>query len=208
MTLSYIQIDYDIVDKVQALFDKYGINFNYRKNIIDKMNKYAETHRGLADAFNNYDCIASGNMIYAITLKECKKWKRKLNSVGLHFSCEDDTLIYFRNGMVNSINHIISLKDLLNKSSGIITLFVNKEVDCIYNDKNVYSLEELEEIFESIDRNVNDYVKFFKSKTYSNYLNLFKERLDKFESEQKIYESSLNKIAKCVVKLLDIENEK
>lgn len=42
MTLSYIQIDYDIVDKVQALFDKYGIKFNYRKDIIEKLVKYGE----------------------------------------------------------------------------------------------------------------------------------------------------------------------
>lgn len=208
MTLSYIQIDYDIVDKVQALFDKYGIHYNYRKNIIDKLVKYGNNNRGLADAINNYDCIASGNKIYVITLNECKKWKRKLNSVGLHFSCEDDTIIYFRNGMVNSINHIIPLKDSLDNSCGITTLLVNKAVDCTYNDKNVDSLEELEEILESIDRNVNDYVKFFKSKTYKKYLNLFKERLDKFESEQKIYETSLNKITKGLVKLLDIENEK
>lgn len=206
MTLSYIQIDYDIVDKVQALFDKYGINFNYRKNIIDKLNKYAKTNRGLADAYSNYDCIANGNKIYAVTLNECKKWKRKLNSVGLHFSCEDDTFIYFRNGMVNSINHIISLKDSLDNYT--TSLLVNKEVDCNYNDKTVDSLEDLEEILESIDQNVNEYVKFFKSKTYSNYLNMLKQSLDKLESEQKIYESSLNKITKGLVKLLDIENEK
>lgn len=206
MTLSYIQIDYDIVDKVQALFDKYGINFNYRKNIIDKLNKYAETNRGLADAFSNYDCIASGSKIYAITLNECKKWKRKLNSVGLHFSNEDDTLIFFRNGMVNSINQVISLKDSLDNYT--TSLLVNKEVDCTYNDKNIDSLEELEEHLERIDKEVNEYVKFFKSKTYSNYLNMLKQSLDKLESEQKIYESSLNKITKGLVKLLDIENEK
>lgn len=206
MTLSYIQIDYDIVDKVQALFDKYGINFNYRKNIIDKLNKYAKTNRGLSDALNNYDCISSGSKIYAITLNECKKWKRKLNSVGLHFSCEDDTLIFFREGMVNSINQVISLKDSLDNYT--TSLLVNKEVDCTYNDKTVDSLEELEEILETIDRNINEYVKFFKSKTYSNYLNMLKQSLNKLESEQKIYDSSLNKITKGLVKLLDIENEK
>lgn len=206
MTLSYIQIDYDIVDKVQALFDKYGISFNYRKNIIDKLNKYAKTHRGLADAYSNYDCIANGNKIYAVTLNECKKWKRKLKSVGLHFSCEEDTFIYFRNGMVNSINHIISLKDSLDNYT--TSLLVNKEVDCNYNDKTVDSLEDLEEVLESIDQNINEYVKFFKSKTYSNYLNMLKQSLDKLESEQKIYDSSLNKVTKGLLKLLDIENEK
>lgn len=206
MTLSYIQIDYDIVDKVQALFDKYGINYNYRKNIIDKLVKYGNNNRGLSDALNNYDCISSGSNIYAITLNECKKWKRKLNSVGLHFSCEDDTLIFFREGMVNSINQVISLKDSLDNYT--TSLLVNKEVDCTYNDKTVDSLEELEEILENIDRNINEYVKFFKSKTYSNYLNMLKQSLDKLESEQKIYESSLNKITKGLVKLLDIENEK
>jgi hypothetical protein len=208
MTLSYIQIDYDIVDKVQALFDKYGINFNYRKNIIDKLNKYAETNRGLCDALNNYDCIANGSKIYAITLNECKKWKRKLKSVGLHFSNEDDTLIFFRDGMVNSINHIIPLKDSLDNSCGLTTLLVHKAVDCTYNDNNVDSLEELEENLERIDKEVNEYVKFFKSKTYANYLNMLKQSLDKLESEQKIYESSLHKITKGLVKLLDIENEK
>jgi hypothetical protein len=206
MTLSYIQIDYDIVDKVQALFDKYGINYNYRKNIIDKLNKYAETNRGLADAFSNYDCIATGDKIYAITLNECKKWKRKLNSVGLHFSSEDDNLLYFRNGMVNSMNSIEPLKEALDSNAE--TLMVNKEVDCIYDDKYVHTLEELEENLERIDKEVNEYVKFFKSKTYSNYLNMLKQSLDKLESEQKIYESSLNKITKGLVKLLDIENEK
>lgn len=206
MTLSYIQIDYDIVDKVQALFDKYGINFNYRKNIIDKLNKYAETNRGLCDALNNYDCIANGSKIYAITLNECKKWKRKLNSVGLHFSNEEDTLIFFRDGMVNSINQVISLKDSLDNYT--TSLLVNKEVDCTYNDKTVDSLEDFEEILENIDRNINEYVKFFKSKTYANYLNMLKQSLDKLESEQKIYDSSLTKITKGLVKLLDIENEK
>ena len=206
MTLSYIQIDYDIVDKVQALFDKYGINYNYRKNIIDKLDKYAKNNRGLSDALSSYDRIATGDKIYAISLNECKKWKRKLNSVGLHFSCEDDTLIFFREGMVNSINQVISLKDSLDNYT--TSLLVNKEVDCTYNDKTVDSLEELEEILENIDRNINEYVKFFKSKTYSNYLNMLKQSLDKLESEQKIYESSLNKITKGLVKLLDIENEK
>lgn len=206
MTLSYIQIDYDIVDKVQALFDKYGINFNYRKNIIDKLDKYAKNNRGLSDALSSYDRIATGDKIYAISLNECKKWKRKLNRVGLHFSCEDDNLIYFRNGMVNSVNQIISLKDSLDNYT--TSLLVNKEVDCTYNDKNVDSLEELEEHLERIDKEVNEYVKFFKSKTYSNYLNMLKQSLEKLESEQKIYESSLNKITKGLVKLLDIENEK
>jgi len=206
MTLSYIQIDYDIVDKVQALFDKYGINFNYRKNIIDKLVKYGNNNRGLSDALSSYDHIATGDKIYAITLNECKKWKRKLNSVGLHFSCEDDNLIYFRNGMVNSINQVISLKDSLD--SYTTSLLVNKEVDFTYSDKNVDSLEELEENLERIDKEVNEYVKFFKSKTYSNYLNMLKQSLDKLESEQKIYESSLHKITKGLVKLLDIENEK
>lgn len=206
MTLSYIQIDYDIVDKVQALFDKYGISFNYRKNIIDKLVKYAKTNRGLSDALNKYDCISNGSKIYAITLNECKKWKRKLNSAGLHFSCEDDNLIYFSNGMVNSINKIIPLKEALNDYT--TSLLVNKEVDFTYNDKNVDSLEDLEEILENIDRNVNEYVKFFKSKTYSNYLNMLKQSLDKLESEQKIYDSSLNKVTKGLLKLLDIENEK
>ena len=206
MTLSYIKIDYDIVDKVQALFDKYGINYNYRKNIIDKLVKYGNNNRGLSDALNNYDCIANGSKIYAITLNECKKWKRKLNSVGLHFSNEDDTLIFFRDGMVNSINQVISLKDSLDNYT--TSLLVNKEVDCTYNDKTVDSLEDLEEILESIDKNINEYVKFFKSKTYSNYLNMLKQSLDKLESEQKIYDSSLTKITKGLIKLLDIENEK
>ena len=206
MTLSYIQIDYDIVDKVQALFDKYGINFNYRKNIIDKLVKYGNNNRGLSDALNNYDCIANGSKIYAITLNECKKWKRKLNSVGLHFSNEEDTLIFFRDGMVNSINQVISLKDSLDNYT--TSLLVNKEVDCTYNDKTVDSLEDFEEILESIDRNINEYVKFFKSKTYANYLNMLKQSLDKLESEQKIYDSSLNKVTKGLLKLLDIENEK
>lgn len=206
MTLSYIQIDYDIVDKVQALFDKYGINYNYRKNIIDKLVKYGNNNRGLSDALNSYDRIATGDKIYAITLNECKKWKRKLNSVGLHFSCEDDNLIYFRNGMVNSINQVISLKDSLDNYT--TSLLVNKEVDFTYNDKNIDTLEELEENLERIDKEVNEYVKFFKSKTYSNYLNMLKQSLDKLESEQKIYESSLHKITKGLVKLLDIENEK
>ena len=62
MTLSYIQLDYDIVDKLQALFDKYGINFNYRKNIINKLVKYAENNRGLLDAYNNYDFIVYFNI--------------------------------------------------------------------------------------------------------------------------------------------------
>ena len=206
MTLSYIQIDYDIVDKIQALFDKYGINFNYRKNIIDKLVKYGNNNRGLSDALNNYDCIANGSKIYAITLNECKKWKRKLNSVGLHFSNEDDTLIYFRDGMVNSINQVVSLKYSLDNYT--TSLLVNKEVDCTYNDKTVDSLEDFEEILESIDRNINEYVKFFKSKTYANYLNMLKQSLDKLESEQKIYDSSLTKITKGLIKLLDIENEK
>lgn len=206
MTLSYIKIDYDIVDKVQVLFDKYGINYNYRKNIIDKLVKYGNNNRGLSDALNSYDRIATGDKIYAITLNECKKWKRKLNSVGLHFSCEDDNLIYFRNGMVNSINQVISLKDSLDNYT--TSLLVNKEVDFTYNDKTVDSLEELEEILENIDRNINEYVKFFKSKTYSNYLNMLKQSLDKLESEQKIYDSSLTKITKGLIKLLDIENEK
>lgn len=206
MTLSYIQIDYDIVDKVQALFDKYGINYNYRKNIIDKLVKYGNNNRGLSDALSSYDRIATGDKIYAISLNECKKWKRKLNSVGLHFSCEDDNLIYFRNGMINSVNQIIPLKDSLDNYT--TSLLVNKEVDCTYSDKNVDSLEELEEHLERIDKEVNEYVKFFKSKTYSNYLNMLKQSLEKLESEQKIYESSLNKITKGLVKLLDIENEK
>jgi hypothetical protein len=206
MTLSYIQIDYDIVDKVQALFDKYGINYNYRKNIIDKLVKYGNNNRGLSDALSSYDRIATGDKIYAITLNECKKWKRKLNSVGLHFSNEEDNLIYFRNGMVNSINQVISLKDSLDNYT--TSLLVNKEVDFTYNDKNVDSLEELEENLERIDKEVNEYVKFFKSKTYANYLNMLKQSLDKLESEQKIYESSLHKITKGLVKLLDIENEK
>ena len=206
MTLSYIQIDYDIVDKVQALLDKYGINYNYRKNIIDKLVKYGNNNRGLSDALSSYDRIATGDKIYAITLNECKKWKRKLNSVGLHFSCEDDNLIYFRNGMVNSINQVISLKDSLDNYT--TSLLVNKEVDFTYNDKNIDTLEELEENLERIDKEVNEYVKFFKSKTYSNYLNMLKQSLDKLESEQKIYESSLHKITKGLVKLLDIENEK
>lgn len=206
MTLSYIQIDYDIVDKVQALFDKYGINYNYRKNIIDKLVKYGKNNRGLSDALNNYDCIANGSKIYAITLNECKKWKRKLNSVGLHFSCEDDNFIYFRNGMVNSINQVISLKDSLDNYT--TSLLVNKEVDFTYNDKNIDTLEELEENLERIDKEVTEYVKFFKSKTYANYLNMLKQSLDKLESEQKIYDSSLTKITKGLIKLLDIENEK
>jgi hypothetical protein len=206
MTLSYIQIDYDIVDKVQALFDKYGINYNYRKNIIDKLVKYGNNNRGLSDALSSYDRIATGDKIYAITLNECKKWKRKLNSVGLHFSNEEDNLIYFRNGMVNSINQVISLKDSLDNYT--TSLLVNKEVDFTYNDKNVDSLEELEENLERIDKEITEYVKFFKSKTYANYLNMLKQSLDKLESEQKIYESSLHKITKGLVKLLDIENEK
>lgn len=206
MTLSYIQIDYDIVDKVQALFDKYGIKFNYRKNIIEKLVKYGENHRGLADAYSNYDCISNKDKIYAISVDDCKKWKRKLKSVGLHFACEDDNLLYFRNGMVNSMNNIEPLKDAL--SSNAETLMVNKEVDCIYEDKYVDSMEELEERLESIDKSVNEYVTFFKSKTYGNYMDLLKKSVEKYEADQKVYNSSLNKITKGLVKLLDIENEK
>lgn len=207
MTLSYIQIDYDIVDKVQALFDKYGISFNYRKNIIDKLVKYAENNRGLADAYSNYDCISTTkDKIYSISVADCKKWKRKLKSVGLHFSSEENTLIYFRNGMVNSMNIIEPLKDALDRNAE--SLMVEKEVDCNYDDKYVDSLEEMEEMLESIDKNVNDYVTFFKSKTYNKYMDLLKKSVEKLESEQKIYESSLNKITKGLVKLLDIENEK
>ena len=206
MTLSYIQIDYDIVDKVQALFDKYGINFNYRKDIIDKLVKYAENNRGLADAYSNYDCISNKDKIYAISVADCKKWKRKLKSVGLHFSSEDDNILYFRNGMVNSMNSIEPLKDALDTNAE--TLIVNKEVDCSYDDKYVNSLEELEERLESLDKIVNEYVTFFKSKTYDKYLDLLKKSVEKYEAEQKVYESSINKITKGLVKLLDIENEK
>lgn len=207
MTLSYIQIDYDIVDKVQALFDKYGIKFNYRKDIIDKLVKYAENNRGLADAFSNYDCISTCDKIYSISVADCKKWKRKLKSVGLHFACEDDNLIYFRNGMVNSMNSIEPLKDALDGCCAQ-PLIVNKEVDCTYDDKYVNSLEELEEKLEKLDKTVNEYVTFFKSKTYDKYFNLLKQSVEKFENEQKVYESSMNKIAKGLIKLLDIENEK
>ena len=205
MTLSYIQIDYDIVDKVQALFDKYGINFNYRKNIIDKLVKYAENNRGLSDAYNNYDFISNSSNIYGISINDCKTWKRKLKSVGLHFSCLSDTIIYFKNGMVNSINDIVSLKDSLNENT--IDLLVNKEINCTYSTQSVESMEELEEKLESIDRNVNEYVTFFKSKTYEKYLDMLKKSLDKFKTEHEVYESSLNKITNGLLKLLDIENE-
>lgn len=205
MTLSYIQIDYDIVDKLQALFDKYGINFNYRKNIINKLVKYAENNRGLSDAYNNYDFISNSGNIYGISINDCKTWKRKLKSVGLHFSCLSDTIIYFKNGMVNSINNIVSLKDSLNENA--VALLVNKEVNCTFGTQSVESMEELEEKLESIDRNVNEYVTFFKSKTYEKYLDVLKQSLDKFETEQKIYNSSLNKITNGLLKLLDIEND-
>ena len=108
--------------------------------------------------------------------------------------------------LFNKFKSSISLKDSLD--SYTTSLLVNKEVDFTYNDKNIDTLEELEENLERIDKEVNEYVKFFKSKTYSNYLNMLKQSLDKLESEQKIYESSLNKITKGLVKLLDIENEK
>lgn len=205
MTLSYIQIDYDIVDKVQDLFDKYGINFNYRKNIINKLVKYAENNRGLSDAYNNYDFISNSSNIYGISINDCKTWKRKLKSVGLHFSCLSDTIIYFKNGMVNSINYIVSLKDSLNINAG--NLLVNKEVNCTYCTQIVESMEELEEKLESIDRNVNEYVTFFKSKTYEKYLDMLKKSLDKFKTEHDVYEASLNKITNGLLKLLDIEND-
>lgn len=205
MTLSYIQIDYDIVDKLQALFDKYGINFNYRKNIINKLVKYAENNRGLSDAYNNYDFISNSSNIYGISINDCKTWKRKLKSVGLHFSCLSDTIIYFKNGMVNAINDIVSLKDSLNENTR--NLLVNKEVNYTYGAQSVESMEELEEKLESIDRNVNEYVTFFKSKTYEKYLDMLKKSLDKFKTEHEVYEASLNKITNGLLKLLDIENE-
>lgn len=205
MTLSYIQIDYDIVDKVQALFDKYGINFNYRNNIINKLVKYAENNRGLSDAYNNYDFISTSSNIYGISINDCKTWKRKLKSVGLHFSCLSDTIIYFKNGMVNAINDIVSLKDSLNENTR--NLLVNKEVNYTYGAQSVESMEELEEKLESIDRNVNEYVTFFKSKTYEKYLDMLKKSLDKFKTEHEVYEASLNKITNGLLKLLDIENE-
>lgn len=206
MTLSYIQIDYDIVDKVQALFDKYGIKFNYRKDIIEKLVKYAENNRGLADAYSNYDCISTSDKIYTISVADCKKWKRKLKSVGLHFSSEDDNLLYFRNGMVNSMNSIEPLKEALDSNAE--TLIVGKEVDWNYDDKYVHTLEDLEEKLANLDKTVNDYVTFFKSKTYDKYLCLLKQSVEKYEAEQKVYESSISKITKGLVKLLDIENEK
>ena len=187
------------------LFDKYGINFNYRKNIIDKLVKYAENNRGLSDAYNNYDFISTSSNIYGISINDCKTWKRKLKSVGLHFSCLSDTIIYFKNGMVNSINDIVSLKDSLNENT--IDLLVNKEINCTYSTQSVESMEELEEKLESIDRNVNEYVTFFKSKTYEKYLDMLKKSLDKFKTEHEVYESSLNKITNGLLKLLDIENE-
>lgn len=205
MTLSYIQIDYDIVDKLQALFDKYGINFNYRKNIINKLVKYAENNRGLSDAYNNYDFISNSSNIYGISINDCKTWKRKLKSVGLHFSCLSDTIIYFKNGMVNAINDIVSLKDSLNENTR--NLLVNKEVNYTYGVQSVESMEELEEKLESIDRNVNEYVTFFKSKTYEKYLDMLKKSLDKFKTEHEVYEASLNKITNGLLKLLDIEND-
>lgn len=205
MTLSYIQLDYDIVDKLQALFDKYGMNFNYRKNIINKLVKYAENNRGLLDAYNNYDFISNSSNIYGISINDCKTWKRKLKSVGLHFSCLSDTIIYFKNGMVYSINDIVSLKDSLNENTR--NLLVNKEVNYTYGAQSVESMEELEEKLESIDRNVNEYVTFFKSKTYEKYLNMLKKSLDKFKTEHEVYEASLNKITNGLLKLLDIENE-
>lgn len=206
MTLSYIQIDYDIVDKVQALFDKYGINFNYRKNIIDKLVNYAETNRGLADAYNNYDSIGNNDKIYAISINDCKKWKRKLNSVGLKLSFDYNVIVYFRNGVVDSVNGISSLKDSL--TSNIVDLLVSKVVYGVYENNKLNSLEELEEKLESIDRTVNEYVKFFKSKTYVKYIDLLKQSMDKYETELKIHESSLNKISNGLIKLVDIENEK
>lgn len=206
MTLSYIQIDYDIVDKVQALFDKYGINFNYRKNIIDKLNKYAETNRGLADAYINYDSISDNDKIYAISINDCKKWKRKLNSVGLKLSFDYNAIVYFRNGVVDGVNGISSLKDSL--TSNIVDLLVSKVVYGVYENNKLNSLEELEEKLESIDRTVNEYVKFFKSKTYVKYIDLLKQSMDKYETELKIHESSLNKISNGLIKLVDIENEK
>ena len=68
-------------------------------------------------------------------------------------------------------------------------------------------MEELEEKLESIDRKVNEYVTFFKSKTYDKYLDVLKQSLDKFKTEHEVYESSLNKITNGLLKLLDIENE-
>lgn len=206
MTLSYIQIDYDIVDKVQALFDKYGINYNYRKNIIDKLVKYAEINRGLTDAYNNYDSIGDNGKIYAISINDCKKWKRKLKSVGLQLSFDYNAIVYFRNGMVDCVNGIFSLKDSL--TTNIVDLLVSKVVYGVYENNKLKSLEELEEKLESIDQKVNEYVKFFKSKTYKKYFDLLNQSLEKFETEQKIYESSLNKITNGLVKLVDIENEK
>lgn len=206
MTLSYIQIDYDVVDKVQALFDKYGINFNYRKNIIDKLVNYAETNRGLTDAYNNYDSIGVNDKIYALSINDCKKWKRKLNSVGLKLSFDYNAIVYFMNGMVDGVNGILSLKDML--TNNIVDLLVSKVVYGVYENNKLKSLEELEEKLESIDQKVNEYVKFFKSKTYKKYFDLLNQSLEKFETEQKIYDSSVNKISNGLVKLVDIENEK
>ena len=84
---------------------------------------------------------------------------------------------------------------------------MNKEVNCTYGTQSVESMEELEEKLESIDRNVNEYVTFFKSKTYEKYLDMLKKSLNKFKTEQDVYKSSLNKITNGLLKLLDIEND-
>lgn len=208
MTLSYIKIDYDIVDKIQALLDKYEIDFNYRKNVIDKLVNYAETYHGLSDALNNYKYIDQNNEnMFSINWKCCKKWNRIIKNLGLHVNDEEVGVINLSNGWICSVNSICPVNVILR--TNIKNFLIDKEVFFTFNYNRVDSLKELEDKLENIDSIVNEYVNFSRARqTYDKYLNLLKQCTDKFNTEQEVYESSLNKITNGLLKLVDIENEK
>lgn len=207
MSLSYLNIDYENVEKIQAVLDKHGIKYNYKKNIIDKIQKYSNKNKGLINAIDDYDLIDKNNNMYSITLKYCQKWLKDLKKVGFIVFNTCDDIIYIRNGAISIVCLFEPVKKAIDTQYiGLNHILTEKEIP-FGKEKQVGSIEELDKALEINDKIIQEYVNFLKNPNLTKYLELYKENVEKCKKELEICESTEKKITKGIIKILEIENE-
>lgn len=182
-----IKLNYDYANKVDAIFEKYGIDFNYTDYVKKVENKY-----------NNMNELKDFDGDKYITWDDCKKWKEKYKSLkcfkGIKSNYEKSII-----GMEGIFIHNIYVP----KDASINAFNKDIEWDVEYPD----TLEEMDQYLNTIQENLDTILKLRNNKDFQS----LKKQMEKEDEDYKIirdeHNKKLEKIRKQMEKLVEVQND-
>ena len=181
-SISMISFNFDVIDEVDKIFAKYGINFSYRK-LFEKLNK--EFGHDMKTFFEEYSTDTYIDWV------NCKAWRKKYKVLGIE---DNQSVIEIENGFVNRVFMPTKFED---------------SYDVDFNDDDIYisTLDELDKYLCEIEKRLDVHLEFRTNKDTKGLFKALKDCDKDLNNYKKDIETRKSKIEKSIELVLNAKKD-